>query len=88
MTPLVKHVNLNIITIFKGKIVANPRGIVWDGSNTAASISECGLKAINNTDDSQWVFATEGYAISGEQCRKENFPGTIVYYFEVTTNLR
>jgi hypothetical protein len=74
----------------KSKIVANPKGIVWNGANTAAVISKCGLKVSGNREDEEWVFATEGYAISWEQCRKDNFqfPGTIVYYFEVTTSER
>jgi hypothetical protein len=30
------------------------------------------------------VFAEKGFAISGALCRKDNFPGTIMYYYEVT----
>jgi hypothetical protein len=65
---------------FKGKkVFANPKGNVWNWLKTRANISECGLKA---TGDGTWqfVYALEGYAITGEQCRKENFhfPGTIV----------
>jgi hypothetical protein len=74
--------------LFKSKILANPKGIVWDGSKTTkASISECGFKA--NTGCGWGVaIATEGYAISGEHWRKENFPfpGTILFYYEVTTS--
>jgi hypothetical protein len=72
--------------LFKSKILANPKGIVWNRSKTQASISECGLTATNTVF--KWVFAiaTEGYAISVEHCRKENsqFPGTILFYYEVT----
>jgi hypothetical protein len=68
------------IVLFKGTILANPKGIVWNQSKTKARISEWGLKAGNPGGGGHWVFATEGYAISG------NFPssGTIVFYFEVT----
>jgi hypothetical protein len=72
---------------FKGKILANPTGIVWDRSKSkAASISKCGLKLKSTSTNFGWVFATKGYAISGEHCRKENFqfPGTIVSYYETT----
>jgi hypothetical protein len=27
--------------------------------------------------------AMEGFPISGEHCREDNFPGTICYYYEV-----
>jgi hypothetical protein len=73
--------------LFKSKILANPKGIVWNRSKTDASISECGLKATNTRRGWAFVIAMEGYAISGEHCRKENFqfPGTIIFYYEVTT---
>jgi hypothetical protein len=67
-------------------ILANPKGIVWDGAKTEASISNCGLKVIST--GFQWVFpiATEGFAIYGY--RKDNFhfqfPVATVYYYEVT----
>jgi hypothetical protein len=69
----------------KSKKLANSKGIVWSGTKTKASISEFGLKATGN-GDYQYVFATEGFAVSGKQCRKDNFPfpGTIVFYYEVT----
>jgi hypothetical protein len=74
--------------LFKGKILANPKGIVWDGSKTEASISisKCELKLKSTNTGYGWVFATKGYAISGENCRKENFqfPGTIIFYYEIT----
>jgi hypothetical protein len=66
-----------------------PKGIVWSGSRTGASISKYGLKATNRGFLGQYVFATEGYPISVEQCRKDNFPfpETIVFYFEVTITI-
>jgi hypothetical protein len=73
--------------LFKSKIHADPTGIVWDPSKTDASISKCGLKATSSTHfKGVFAIATKGFAISGEQCRKENFqfPGTILYYYEVT----
>jgi hypothetical protein len=75
--------------LFKNKILANPTGIVWDATKSKADISECGLKV--KATDYGWAFATEGYAISGKNYRKENFqfPGTIVYYYEVIiTNVK
>jgi hypothetical protein len=72
---------------FKSKLLANPKGSVWNwnGIKMRASIAEYGLKA-TIANGHEYVFATEGYAISGEQCRKDNFhfTGTIVFYFEVT----
>jgi hypothetical protein len=70
-------------------ILANPKGIAWNGLKTAASISEFGLKATNTNDTGyEYVFATEGYAISGDQSRKDSFPspGTIAFYYEVTAS--
>jgi hypothetical protein len=68
---------------FFKKILANWKGNCWDAAKTKAKISEKGQ--IASAHKHQWVFATEGYAIFGEHCRKEHFqfPGTIVYYFEV-----
>jgi hypothetical protein len=71
--------------LFKSKILANSKGLVWNGLKTKVSISEYGLKATNNNPHGgQFVFATEGYAISGAQSRNLPFPGTIFFYFEVT----
>jgi hypothetical protein len=74
--------------LFKNKILANSKDIAWDGSKTKARISEYGLKLIATNTRSEWVFAiaTKGYDISGEHSRKENFqfPGSIVFYYEVT----
>jgi hypothetical protein len=75
--------------LFKSKILANPKGLVWDRAKTDASvnISECGLKATNIRYEFGFAIATEGYAISGEHCRKDfQFPGTIVYYYEITSD--
>jgi hypothetical protein len=82
--------NICIIIInamLKGKKLANSKGNAWNGSKTGASIS--GLKATVGPESHQYVFATEGFAISGDQCRKDNFPfpGTIVFYYEVTVSV-
>jgi hypothetical protein len=58
---------------FKGKKPANLKANVWNGLKTKVSISEFGLKATGN-GSYQYVFATEGFAISWEKCRKDNFP--------------
>jgi hypothetical protein len=29
------------------------------------------------------LYAKEGFPISGEHCREDNFPGTICFYYEV-----
>jgi hypothetical protein len=69
----------------KSKILANPKGNVWK-LKAGVSISECGLKAISLNITGQYVFATEGFNITGKHCQKENsqYPGTIVFYYEVT----
>jgi hypothetical protein len=33
--------------------------------------------------DDDYVFAEKGFAILTETARKDNFPGAIVYYFEI-----
>jgi hypothetical protein len=75
--------------LLKGKKLANPKGIVWNGLKTKASISDFGLKVTTTDETYQYVFASEGFAISGEQCRKDNFPytGNIVFYYEVTVTI-
>jgi hypothetical protein len=56
------------------------------GTKNEATISEDGLKANSTAEQNrrQFVFAEKGFAISGEDCRKDKFPGTIIYYFELT----
>jgi hypothetical protein len=65
--------------------VANIKGNRW-GSNTAAIISPDGLKAM--TKDHLNIFAVEPFPIAtvaGEPyTRKDDFLGTILFYFEVT----
>jgi hypothetical protein len=82
---LLKYLLL-FLPFFKVKIVANSNGNGWNGLNTNARISKYGLKATSNVGYGKHVFATKGYPISGEQCREENFqfPGTIIFYYEVT----
>jgi hypothetical protein len=43
---------------------------------------------INNDNEDEWanVFAIEGFCIAGPDCRADNFPGTICYYFEAKIN--
>jgi hypothetical protein len=47
------------------------------------TISEDGLNASNINRMGVIIYAMEGFQISGEHCRKDNFPGTICYYYEV-----
>jgi hypothetical protein len=50
-----------------------------------AIISACGLKVTKTGSYGQYVFATKGYAISGELCQNFPFLATIIYYYyEVT----
>jgi hypothetical protein len=69
--------------------VANIKGNRWKGSNTAAIISPDGLKAMTKKKKNMVnIFAVEPFPIStvaGEPgTRKDNFLGTILFYFEVT----
>jgi hypothetical protein len=40
--------------------------------------------AIDNTGTYQNVYAKNGFPIADELSRTDNFPGTILYYFEIT----
>jgi hypothetical protein len=62
----------------------NPEENGWEVSNTGAIISSNGLLVSDNTQTWQNVFAKEGFPISGELSCTDKFPGTILYYFEVT----
>jgi hypothetical protein len=63
----------------------NSTGNRWKTSKTLAKISEDGLKATDNCCmEYTFVYASQGFSILGETLRKDDFPGTIVYYFEVT----
>jgi hypothetical protein len=63
---------------FQSKRLYNPQG---NRLNTL--ISENGLN-IRNTGGITYVFAIEGFPTSAGPHRNGNFPGTIVYYFELT----
>jgi hypothetical protein len=55
----------------------------WSKSNSNVTISQNGLNVSNNTNEWQDVFAVQTFLISGPQCRMDEFPGTILYYYEV-----
>jgi hypothetical protein len=69
---------------YQSKRLCNPEKNGWKVPNTDAIISSNGLLACYNTGEWHNVFSKKGFPISGELCRKDNFPGTILYYFEVT----
>jgi hypothetical protein len=70
---------------FQSKRLRNPEQNAWNNSSTNAIISFNGLQASDYREHLSIVFANKGFSISGELARKEdNFPGTIMYYFEVT----
>ena len=78
------------IIFFKTKRLVNPRENRWSSqsANINVGISCDGLKA-SNTNEHEWLtfYAEKGFAISGENRRMDDFPGTILYYFEVTTDI-
>jgi hypothetical protein len=68
----------------KGVRLGNPRGNGWNKSNTKAIISEDGLQANSSAEQEyQFVYAEKGFGIHWRYSRKVNFPGTILYYFEI-----
>jgi hypothetical protein len=69
---------------FQSKRLRNPDENGWEVSNTGAIISSNGLLDSRNTGAYPNIFAKKGFPISDELSRTDNFPGTIVYYFEVT----
>jgi hypothetical protein len=71
---------------FQSKRLGNPKQNGWEVSNTDAIISSNsnGLLASDNTGAWLNVFAKKGFPITGQLSRTDNFPGTILYYFEVT----
>jgi hypothetical protein len=56
----------------------------WNGTNTRATVATDGL-TVSNTNANEYpnVFAEQPFTISGPQCRMDDFPGTILYYYEV-----
>jgi hypothetical protein len=62
----------------------NPGQNDWEVSNTDAIIYSNGLLAHDNTGFWNNVCAKKGFHITGELYRTDNFPGKILYYFEVT----
>jgi hypothetical protein len=47
------------------------------------SISTGGLVANKNISGWQNIYAEKGFPLSVADCRKDDFPGTICYYYEV-----
>jgi hypothetical protein len=72
------------LRLIMSKRLQNPHGNGLFRPKTKAKISSNGLKA-NNVHQNEWhyVFAQKGLAISGVDARLDNYPGTILYYFEV-----
>jgi hypothetical protein len=72
---------------FKGKKVGNPQGNRLADSEFAidTKVSANGLSAINNKNAYyEHCFAEKKFCLSVEDWRKDNFPGLIFHYFEVT----
>jgi hypothetical protein len=77
---------------FKVKRLMNSKGNHWVSTESNVKISWDKLKVSTRCDwlgvpaDYKWkyVFAKKGFVISEACSRKDNFPGTIVNYFEVT----
>jgi hypothetical protein len=69
----------------QSKRVRNPEQNGWEVSKTDAKISSNGLVASHITKF-YWesIYAKKGFPITGELTRTDNFPGTILYYFEVS----
>jgi hypothetical protein len=69
---------------FKSKQLRNPNGNGWKETKKVR-ISRDGLKAIDKNDDVWPLYAKKGFNISaGAVRKKDNYPGTILYYYEVT----
>jgi hypothetical protein len=74
----------DFILILKTKQVNNPEHNIWNSTKTKALISGCGLEAGDNRNEWVNVYAVKGFHISRQHSRKNNnFPGTIVYYYEI-----
>jgi hypothetical protein len=66
------------------KKLYNMKGNRWKKSNRNVTISRGGLNLGNTTERRPHVFAEQGFDISGDSRKEDNFTGTIIYYFEVT----
>jgi hypothetical protein len=73
--------------INKTKRVRNPHANRWNKNNTTAKVAADGLHVSSYTLGSPNVFAEQPFLISGPQCRMDEFPGTILYYYEVKANV-
>jgi hypothetical protein len=63
----------------------NPAENQWGSATTDAIISPDGLTAsVALGMPEEHVYAIEGFPIVRRLCRNGNFPGTILYYYEVT----
>jgi hypothetical protein len=70
---------------FFQKQLGNPKGNRFHESNRNVKISQDGLKVenIKDTRPRPHVYAEQGFDISGDSRKEDNFTGTIIYYFEV-----
>jgi hypothetical protein len=64
----------------KTKRLRNPKKITWDRTRTR----RVNVTATGTGSGPKLVYAMKGFPISAELSRKDNFPGTILYYFEIT----
>jgi hypothetical protein len=63
-------------------MLCNPNENGWDASNPETEITPDGLKITRG--HFQHILAEKGFTISGQDLRSDLFPGTILYYYEVT----
>jgi hypothetical protein len=69
---------------YQTKKLFNPSENGWGKSIMPTRISPDGLTVTNIINTKNYVFAMHAFpANSSKDCRLDNFPGTIIYYFEV-----
>jgi hypothetical protein len=72
--------------LFKAKKFGKPSNVnCWNGTKSTATISPDGLQVSDSTKSWLNANATEGFVIAGDKnLRADHFPGTIIYYYEMT----
>jgi hypothetical protein len=76
---------MNLIE-FKIKRLRNSHGNHWNGTHTTATVAADGLN-VSITNGFPNVLAEQPFPISGPLSRMDEFPGTILYYYEVKGHL-
>jgi hypothetical protein len=81
-----EHENfIRIRSFFQTKRLYNSKGNGWDQFKSEQMFVTIFPDELNVLSTNSWLYviAKKGFAIFGQHCRMDHFPGTILHYYEI-----